>query len=397
MRDSSNPVTKKNKKMKKTKLVFVINELSFFFSHRLSLAKAAQLAGYEIHVVSPKSELIKALMPHGFYFHPIPLNRKGLNPFCEIKSLYSLYRLYRALKPSIVHHLTIKPILYGGLAARLAKVPAVVNAVTGLGYVFISQKHSTKLLRCFSKIGFYLSFRHPNMCVIFQNPDDQHQFIQNRLLKSESALLIKGSGVPLEEYPILSNPETSDEIVVLLPARLLWDKGVGEFVEATKLLREKIKIRMALAGQIDQDNPSAISKEQLDHWIQEGLVEYWGFERHIQEAFARCHIVCLPSYREGMPRVLIEAAACGRPIVTTDVPGCRDIVMNGENGLLVKAKNAQALADGIAKLATDTNLRQQMGKRGRQIVETGFSSSIVNKKTLAVYKSLIDIDTDILT
>ena len=374
--------------MKRNKLVFVINELSFFFSHRLSLARAAQQAGYEIHIVSPWSNHADELAKQDFYFHPIPLDRKGLNPFRELKSIFSLFRLYRSLKPSIVHHLTIKPILYGGIMARLARVPAVVNAVTGLGYLFISQARSAKLLRGFAKIGFYFfSFHHPNMRVIFQNPDDQRQFVENHLLKSEKSALIKGSGVSVEEYQPLPDPKTS-EFTVLLPARLLWDKGVGEFVQAADILRREFKIKMVLVGQIDTGNPSAIPKAQLDIWLKQGLVEYWGFQRDIRQAFARCHIVCLPSYREGAPRVLIEAAACARPIVTTDVPGCRDIVIHQENGLLVEAKNASALAESIARLAADPGLRQRMGKRGRQIVEAEFSSYLVNKQTLAVYKTL---------
>ena len=373
--------------MKKNRLVFVINELSFFFSHRLSLAKAAQQAGYEVHIVSPKSDNVDQLIQHGFHFHPILLDRKGLNPFRELRLMLSLFWLYRTLKPSIVHHLTIKPVLYGGTMARLAGVPSVVNAVTGLGYLFISQSRSAKLLRNFSKVGFYLAFHHPNMRVIFQNPDDQQQFVKNHLLKPEMGLLIKGSGVSLEEYQSLPTPKSA-EIVVLLPARLLWDKGVGEFIQAADILRRQYNIKMVLAGQIDTGNPSAIRKTQLDIWLKQGLVEYWGFQRNIQQAFARCHIVCLPSYREGTPRVLIEAAACARPIVTTNVPGCRDIIIHGENGLLVEPKNAQALADSIAELAADSNLRERMGRRGRQIVAEGFSSDLVNRKTLAVYKTL---------
>lgn len=376
--------------MKNYKLVFVTNKLSFFFSHRLLLAKAAQQAGYQVHVVGPDSGDSEPdqLIQQGFYFHSIPLDRKGINPFSELKSIYSLFRLYRSLKPQIVHHLTIKPILYGGIAARLARVPAMINAVTGLGYLFISQKFFAKFLRFFVKKGFRFSFRHPNMRVIFQNSDDRNQFVQDRLIKRENGLLIKGSGVPLDEYRPLPNPDDA-EIVVLLPSRLLWDKGIAEFVQAADILRQHYTIRMVLAGEIDPGNPASISKKQLDTWVSQGFIEYWGFQKNIQEAFARAHIICLPSYREGTPRVLIEAAACARPIVTTDVPGCRDIVIHGENGLLVEAKNAQALAEGIAQLIKNPELRTRMGERGRKIVEENFSSCQVNRETLAVYNILL--------
>lgn len=374
--------------MSNKKLLFVINDLDFFFSHRLLLAKAAQSAAYQVHIAAPLSSKVSGLTKQGFYFHSIPLTRKGMNPFCEIKSIAALLRLYLTLKPNIIHHLTIKPIVYGGIAARFARVPAMVNAVTGLGYLFISQERSAKIIRFFSKLAFRFSFRHLNMRVIFQNPDDQQQFIQNRLLQSDRAILIKGSGVPLDEFQPLPEPEDAT-LTVLLPARLLWDKGIGEFVEAAKILRQTLKIRMVLVGKIDLGNPSGITQQQVDDWVAKGLIEYWGFQNDIREAYARCHIVCLPSYREGMPRALLEAAACTRAIVTTNVPGCRDIVIHRENGLLVEVKNAKALADGIETLANDSELRRGMGERGRQIVEADFSSQLVNKQTLAVYKGLL--------
>lgn len=370
------------------KLLFVINDLSFFFSHRLSLAKAVKEAGYEVHVAAPASNRSSELAQYDFKFYTIPLDRKGVNPLHEIRSVFALYQLYLKIKPNIVHHLTVKPVLYGGIAARLAKVPSVVNAVTGLGYLFVSSNSSAKLLRQFSKLGFYASFRHPNMRVIFQNADDQREFIKNGLLRSDHSVLIKGSGVSLTEFKPLAEPESS-RIVVLLPARLLWDKGVGEFIQAAELLRKEPSIQMVLAGPFDSGNPAAIKKKQIDDWVNQGLIEYWGHQNNIQEAFARCHIVCLPSYREGTPRVLIEAAACERPIVTTDVPGCRDIVMDQVNGVLVEVKNSKSLADGILKLASDSTTRQRMGREGRHIVEAGFSSHLVNKNTLAVYSSLL--------
>jgi len=373
----------------KQKLLFVTNEISTFFSHRLSLAKAAQQMGYEIHVAAPYSDAASELAAMHFSYHRIKLDRKGINPFRECQTVSDLFCLYRSLKPDVIHHITIKPILYGGIAARLARVPAVVNAVTGLGYLFISQTKWARLLRFFSKIGFYVSFRHPNMRVIFQNKDDQQTFISGKLLAKEKATLIQGSGVPLETFKSL--PEPRGEIVVLLAARLLWDKGVSEFVEAARLLRNYTHVKFALAGDVDAGNPASIPRKQLDIWVRQGVIEWWGWQSSIQDAFSKCHVVCLPSYREGTPRVLIEAAACGRPVIATDVPGCRDIVIQSENGFLVSVKDPQALASAIEQLIKDDLLRRRMGKRGRQIVEAGFTSYLVNKKTLAIYKDLLPV------
>ncbi len=375
--------------MKKRSLVFVVNRLSFFLSHRLSLAKAAQQAGYEIHVAAPpQSDYFEYLAKLGFYFHPIPFNRGTLNPWYELKSFYSLLRLYRTLKPVLVHHLTIKPIIYGGIAARLAQVPAVVHAVTGLGHLFIAQTIGIKLLRGISRIGFYSAFHHPNMRVIFQNHEDQREFIQSHLLKPKMSVVIRGSGVSLNQYRLLPQLSASKP-VVLLPSRLLWEKGIGEFVQAASRLHRQLSIRMVLAGELDFGNPSAISEQQLTLWVESGLVEYWGFQPDIQLAFSHCHLVCLPSYREGVPRVLIEAAACGRPIIATDVPGCRDIVVHGENGLLVEVKNPDALAYSIAQLVKDSKRCQRMGQCGRNLVAACFSDSLINKETLSLYQKLM--------
>ena len=226
------------------------------------------------------------------------------------------------------------------------------------------------------------------MRVIFQNSDDQQQFVRDRLLQSDVSLIVKGTGVCLDEYQPLAEPKDKPP-VVLLPARLLYDKGIREFVEAAEILHAKMDVRMVLIGKIDHGNPSSISNEQITAWVNQGYIEYWGFENDIKSAYSRCHLVCLPSYREGTPRALIEASACARAVVTTDVPGCRDVIISGENGLLVAAKNSMELSVAIEKLLSDTLLRQRMARRGRQIIEAGFSDHFINKKTLGVYSQLI--------
>ena len=371
------------------RLVFVINNLNFFVSHRLSLANAALAQDYDVHIIAPPSEQAQVLQQRGITVHELMLSRKGINPLQEFVALYRLYRLFKKLKPDLVHNITIKPIIYGGLAARIARVPSVVNAITGLGYVFVSPSRKAHLLRYFTGLGYSLAFRHPNMRAIFQNRDDQNKFVDAGLLPSDRAILVRGSGVSMLKFQAM--PEPPLPCTVLLASRLLWDKGIGEYVEAARILKQRSDVRLVLGGDVDLGNPSSISKEQIGLWVKEGVIEWWGWFDDIKDAFAKSHIVCLPSYREGTPRVLIEAGACARPVITTDVPGCRDVIYNEENGLLVPKHNAKAIAEAVLRLAENSELRLQMGQRGREIVERSFSENIVNTKTLAVYDALLAI------
>ncbi len=303
-------------------------------------------------------------------------------------SLFALYRLYNSLRPDLVHHVTIKPVLYGGTMARLARVPAVVNVVTGLGYVFISRGLKGWLLRNSVKLVYRLALNHPNSRVVFQNPDDRETFVRNGLVDASAAVLIKGSGVDVNEFS--PTPEPLGRPLVLLASRLLWDKGVGEYVEAARRLREEgVKARFVLVGDSDFGNPAMVMKGQLEAWHRSGIVEWWGHRDNMSAVFAQAHVVCLPSYREGLPKVLIEGAACGRPIVATDVAGCREIVHDEHNGLLVRPRDAVALADALRRLIENPSDRQRMGLRGREIVMTEFSLAKVIGDTLAVYRELL--------
>ncbi len=370
------------------RILYVVNDADFFLSHRLPLAKAAQSYGYDVHVATPSGSGVERIVDEGFTFHSILLNRMGIRPFQEIKSLLGLYKLYSELQPALVHHVTIKPVLYGGMMARLARIPAVVSAVSGLGYVFIPRDFKAKLGRSSVKFLYRLALGHDNNIVIFQNPDDKNLFLESGMIAKGRVALIKGSGVDLRAFVPTSEPVTTP--LIILASRMLWDKGVGEFVEAARLLQNAgLKARFALVGDTDPGNPAAVPTSQLEDWKRDGIVEWWGRRDDMPNVFAQAHIVCLPSYREGLPKVLIEAAASGRSIITTDVPGCREVVRDGENGLLVQMRATAALAMALRKLIEDPELRRRMGKKGRELAVAEFSVETVVNETLAIYRELI--------
>ncbi len=370
------------------RILYVVNDANFFLSHRLPLALAAQGEGFDVHVATPLSDDAEKILAVGFTFHPIPLTRRGVHLGEELASVVALYRLYRKVKPDLVHLVTIKPVLYGGIAARLAGVPAVVSAVTGLGYVFIARGFKASLLRMIVKGAYRFALGHANGRVIFQNPDDRSSFLMSRLVDARQTVLIKGSGVDMAQFSPV--PEPPGLPLVVFAARMLWDKGVGEFVDAARQLCDRgIKARFALVGDTDSGNPAAVPKSQLESWQQSDVVEWWGQHANMPMVFAKAHIVCLPSYREGLPKVLIEAAASGLPIVATDVPGCREIVRDGENGFLVPVRDATALAEALRRLIEDAELRRRMGAKGREIAMAEFSVERVVSETLDVYRQLL--------
>lgn len=369
--------------------MFVVNDAPFFLSHRLPLALAARDAGYEVHVATPDSPMAATIQKHDLHFHSIPLHRSSIRLWKELRSIQSLIALYRRLQPDLIHHVTIKPVLYGGLAARLTKVPAVVHAVPGLGHVFADSGLAASLLRIIVKRIYRVSFGHPRLKVIFQNPDDQILMERAQLTKPSDSLLIRGAGVDMNVFT--PQPEQQGEPVVIFAARMLWAKGVGEFVDAARQIRKQnISARFVLVGESDPGNPSAVPVWQLEQWHDSGVVEWWGACTDMPRVFAEAHVVCLPSYYpEGVPKVLIEAAASGRAIVTTDMPGCREVVRHEENGLLVPARDPAALAAALRRLITSPPLRQFLGQRGREIAVAEFGLDRVVDETLAVYGELL--------
>lgn len=370
-------------------LLLVDNDLSTFLWHRLALARAARESGFDVHVATPPSPDVASVAKEGFTFHPIPMTRRRINPFREALTILALFRLYRELKPDLIQHLRLKPVLYGTLAARLAGRPAVANLLTGLGYLFASGGFKATALRGIAEIGLRVALRHPNSTVLFENPDDRRLFVQSKLVNENRTAVIAGSGVDTDIFHV--EPFASGPPLVVLASRMLWDKGVGDFVEAARrLAAQGINARFALVGDTDPGNPKAIPREQLQKWHDEGSVEWWGWRRDIQSVIGQSHIVCLPSsYGEGIPRILIEAASCGRPLIATDAPGCREIVQDGVNGFLTAARDVVSLADAIRTLVNDRDLRVRMGRKGRELVSSRFSLEDVLNSNIAVYDDLL--------
>ncbi len=372
----------------RSRILYVTNDTRYFLTHRRPVVEAAQASGYEVHVAAPEGKAAGRIRAEGFSFHAIPLSRQGTRPWEESHTLFALMRLYRALKPDLVQHHTIKPVLYGGIAARLVRVPAVVHVVGGLGYVFKARSLKALLLRTGVKPVYRLAMGHPRTRVVFQNSDDRYEFLRYRFVDEAATVLIKGSGVDTAKFSPL--PEPGGTPLVILASRMLWDKGVGEFVKAARRLRsEGVVARFALVGDNDPGNPSTIPTAQLDAWRRSGIVEWWGWREDMPATFAQAHLACLPSYYEGVPKTLIEAAACGRAIVATDIPGCRDAVRHEENGLLVPVRNPGALAAALRRLIEAPELRKRMGMRGRAMVEKEFSAEKIAAETLAVYRKLL--------
>lgn len=371
------------------RILFFVTEDWVFRSHRLPLARAARVAGYEVAVVTRVQEYGDRIRAEGFELIPLALRRRGRNPWQELRVIAQLVRIYRTQRPDIVHHVAIKPVLYGSVAAWLTRVRATVNALAGLGYVFSSRQWGARMLRPLVKVAYHFLLNRPNTRTIIQNPEDRSLLIESAFLDPGKVVLIRGSGVAMDLFT--PRAELPGVPIVVMAGRMLWDKGVAEFVQAAGQLREAgIAVRLVLVGKSDTENPTAVPQSQLVEWQRRGDVEWWGYREDMHEVLAQSHIVCLPTfYGEGVPRILIEAAACGRPVVATDVPGCREIVRHGENGLLVTARDAHALARALKQLLLDPSLRKRMGKRGREIAEAEFSVERVNDDTLAVYRSLL--------
>ncbi|MFO7560894.1 MAG: glycosyltransferase [Desulfobacterales bacterium] len=373
----------------KRKVLFLITEDWYFWSHRLPLARAAKKAGFEVLIATRVHKHKENIQKEGFKLIPISLERKSRKLLKELHDFIEIVRIYRREKPDIVHHVAIKPVLYGSWAAKISGIPLVVNAIAGLGFVFVAQGKKSSIIRKMVQLAYKTAFFPRNTIGIFQNPDDLNLFTNSGVTKKKRAIIIRGSGVDTSVY--LDRPEKNGVPRIILASRMLWDKGVGEFVDAAKQIHKKgVESRFILVGDPDPENPMSIPVEILKKWNDDKIVEWWNHSEKIPDIFAESNIVVLPSYREGLPKVLLEAASCGRAIVATDVPGCREIVRNGVNGLLVPPYDSKALADAILKLIHDSDFRMSMGKRGRMIVEKEFSEDIVVEKTMEVYNRLLE-------
>lgn len=372
------------------RLLIVVNVSWFFVLHRLPIALMARERGAEVHVACGEGDGTADIIARGFSFHALPITRKAVAPFRDLRALWALVRLYRRVRPDIVHHVTLKPILYGSIAARVAGVPAVVNAFAGLGFTFSGSSISAKLRQRLLELSLAVTLRFRRQAVVFENHDDLKLLTQAGAVPRRQSVVIAGVGVDTSDYQAAAEPSGPPSVV--LAGRMLREKGVEYFVAAAKLLKARgVDARFLLVGAPDPFNPGSILQSQLEAWHEEGVVEWQGFRRDMPRVMQEAHIVCLPTYyREGVPRILMEGAACGRPLVATDMPGCRDIVQHGINGLLVPPHDVQSLSTALEALIGDRELRCRMGKAGRALVETHFALPRVLEEFWRLYSTLRD-------
>jgi glycosyltransferase involved in cell wall biosynthesis len=360
-----------------------------FSTHRSHLLQAAQAAGHDVHLVAPEADTEGRLSAAGFTYHQLHMDRSGVNPLNEARVVYELARLFARVRPDLVHLIALKSVLYGSLAARLTGLRAVVGSITGLGYTFIpgGVKRRGLAALVLTSLRAALAGRGPR--IIVQNPDDFAFFVGNGVVPESRCSIIFGSGVDVERF--VPSPEPQGVPKVLVGTRMLWDKGIGELADAVRQLRARgVAGEVILSGAPDPANPASIPVAQLRAWVDEGLVQWRGHSSDMPGLLRESSLACLPSYREGLPLFLAEAAAAGRPVVTTDVPGCRSVINNEETGLLVKVRDATSLARGLERLLTDAPLRARMGRAARALALERFSKEAVTRAIFDVYRSALD-------
>ena len=369
------------------KIILVANTEWYLYNFRRNLGLFLREHGFDVLMVSPPGEYARKLEDLGFRWRLWDVGRKTVTPWGEIRAMQDLEQIYREERPDIVHHHTIKPCLYGSIAARRQEVPVIVNSITGRGYVFIANDVLAWLLRRVVEPLYRYAFAPVHCGVIFENQVDKDFFIERRLTTVERTWLVESVGVDVQRFR--PEPEPEGPVKIVFASRMLWDKGVGVLVDAARLLQGRTSAQVVLFGSPDPGNPASIPEETLLKWQEEGLVEWRGFEPDMNKAYNEGHIVAFPSmYGEGVPTVLIEAGACGRPLVTTRMPGCQDVVEDGVNGFLVPPGDAPALANALARLVDDPQLRRVMGEAARQRVLERFTVEAVNEATLAVYRQI---------
>ena len=374
--------------MSDKRILFLVNVDWFFVSHRLGIARAAIEKGFEVHVATTLTNQASIIRDNGLILHEVKMSRSGSRIIGNLKTFFKIVKIFREVNPKLVHLVTIKPVILGGIAARFTKIHGVVAAVSGLGSSFLDEGILGKIKRFFIKRLYRISLSNLNIQVICQNQNDIEDVQKISKLPLTNFSLIEGSGVSLTKF---TYSEDDNEIPnVIMASRLLRDKGVTEFAGAARLLKESnTSVNMILVGEIDPDNPSSITKSNIISWEREGILEYWGHKEDMEKILQQSSIVVLPSYREGFPKILIEAAACGRAVITTNVPGCRDAINDGVTGILVPERNVTALANSIKELAINPNLYKEMGKRGRKMAESRFDVNNVISRHFKIYNQLL--------
>ncbi|HDX8339587.1 glycosyltransferase family 4 protein [Aeromonas dhakensis] len=362
--------------MNKKKLAFVANTAWSMFNFRHGLLSRLICDGYQLTIIAPRDEFSDKLQKMGCAVVDLPMEAKGTNPLQELKLIYTLYRIYQQITPDFIIHYTIKPNVYGSLAAKMAGIPSLA-ITTGLGYTFVNDNFIAKIARQLYK----MAFRYPKE-VWFLNEDDRQAFLAYSLVSENKAKLLHGEGVNVSHFSPISSSFGNNPTTFLLIARMLWDKGIGEYIEAARVIKSKYpKTHFQLLGACDVPNPSLISREQIIIWESEGIVEYLGTTDDVRTVIANVDCVVLPSYREGIPRTMLEAAAMAKPLIVSDAPGCKDVVINGKTGFLCKVKNRDSLAAAMELIINQsTQERVDMGGAGRNLVLHKFDERVVIKK-----------------
>lgn len=376
------------------KILYILQPHETGATHRLPLLKAAIDAQYDVHIATQKdSPAWNILKKYNFSIHPIYLTRFGLNPLRDINTVKDIRSLIRSLQPDIIHNVSIKPVLYGNIALRLSHVSkskkaASVSTISGLGTVFTLNDLKTRTIKVLVIILYRLALSNKNKKIIFQNSDDQITLTKAAKLSCNDTALIKGSGVDIDDF----RPQTkeNEDVLVILIARMLWAKGIKEFVDASRLIKEQnSKTRFVLVGGLDSQSPDAIPEDTIIEWTKEGIIEWWGEREDMDAIYKEASIIVLPSHREGMPKVLLEAAASGLPVVTVDTPGCREAVIHNKTGFVTPPKNPDELAKGINNLLKNPQSRIKMGGYAREHAVKNFSTKKVARDTLKIYDELL--------
>ncbi|HVS93658.1 MAG TPA: glycosyltransferase family 4 protein [Mucilaginibacter sp.] len=379
--------------MREIKLFIIVNVDWFFLSHRLPIAKAAQDAGYDVTIVTANTGKLGEIERQGLKVIDAPFSRSGTSLISELGTFRFLYKLFKRGKPDLVHLVTIKPNIYGSLAATFFKRIKVINAISGMGYNFSEGRKG--VLQRFIRMLMKIAYKREQVNFIFQNKADQADFINMGLTDLKHCIRIKGSGVDLDEFKFYAAEETDvdDKVTFVFPARMLYDKGVATLVDAARVLKDRLKgkAKILLAGALDPGNKTGVPENELLAMQEPGYIEWIGFQKGMRTVLKNCQVVVLPTYyREGVPKALIEACAIGRPIITTDMPGCKECVSDGFNGYLVKQKNVDDLAEKMLWLFNDAAMRKQMGVNSRKIAEENFSIRSVVDSTLNLYADVLN-------
>lgn len=377
------------KKAQKPRILFVANTDWYLYNFRMDLALDLVERKWDVIFVSPSGPYVARFQSHGIGWREWQVGRQTIAPWREARSILELRRIYQQEQPDLIHHHTSKAVIYGSLAAMFNKTAQVVNSISGRGYVFSNSDLKAFMLRPIVRVMFRIAFKQNNVqAAIFENPDDHAYFVDANLLSHKQGYLIQSVGVNLAQFPYTPIPNTKP--IVVMVSRLLWEKGVGLFVEAARRIWKSTDVRMVLVGMPDKGNPTSIPESTLEGWVQEGVIEWWRWQEDMKSVYQQCTIVVHPTtYGEGIPTVLLEAGASGRPVITTDWPGCREAVLAGKSGLLIPPKDGKALTKAIVDLLGEPARCAEMGLAGRKFAAEHFSTDFINQATISIYQQIL--------